>query len=200
MVVLKKLQWVCGVVMIDLLIIVGWCVGVLCVSQWVGFDEWLLLVVVMCNWCMCWMSCDEVWWYFCEKFVFVCWDEWMLVDYIDYGILQVGVDGECVFVFDWQVEYLIYWMLLYMFGLWFVYGVLVLFGFFVGMCLCEVWQVGFDVMCCVMWGCIEWFEGSYLFLMEWLIEIVCVLQWMLNLLKVDEGGVLQVGVLFVKCV
>lgn len=141
----------------------------------------------MKNWCYLWFDCDVVWSYFKVKCKFDCWDEDVLCDYVEYGIELMGCDYECILCFLCEIEYQIYWMLLINMGCKVVGGMVFFVSFVVGICLCEICQVGLGVIWCIVGGRLCWIEGSYFYLMEKLFEMVELICELINEMYVNIG-------------
>lgn len=175
MAALKKPHWVKGVVMLDAPIIAGWRRGVLRATQWTGLDERLSAAAVTKNRRTHWASRDEAWRHFAGKPAFARWDERMLADYIDYGMVA-GPHGGLELAFKREIEYRIYRTLPHTLGARVGAGVPVPVGFLAGTQSREVRSVGLDATRRIAGTNLLWLEGSHLFPMERPLETARALQ------------------------
>jgi len=179
MAALKKPHWVKGVVMLDAPVIAGWRSSVLRATQWTGLDERLSAAAVTKNRRTHWASREDVWRHFVEKPAFARWDERMLADYVDHGMVP-SAQGGLELAFNREIEYRIYRTLPHTLGARTGSGVPVPVGFLAGTRSREVSTVGLDATRRIAGQYLLWLEGSHLFPMERPLETARALQEVLH--------------------
>jgi pimeloyl-ACP methyl ester carboxylesterase len=179
----RRPQHVKGVVMIDSPVIGGWRSHGLRVLQWSGLDDHLSPAAATRVRRTHWASREEAWKHFHDKPAFARWDERMLSDYIDFGVPQVGPNGERALAIDRDIEYRIYRALSPSMGARIAHGAPVPMGFLAGTRSRETRQVGLTMTRRAVGKRIEWLEGSHLFPMEKPVETARAIQRMLNRLR-----------------
>lgn len=112
-VVLCWLEFYCGVVMFDLLVLIFVDCLVICVVKCFGFIDWIILVGCILGCCEVFFDLEEVWVYFFGKVLFCCFDFDCLEVYVCYGLVDSGGGFGLCLCFDLVIEISIYCSVLY---------------------------------------------------------------------------------------